>query len=291
MERYHPFARSFHKPDPGRITSWEEPSRMAYHYWSPLASRAYAWHQLKVLLRNIPVCLVLLTSLEVAWLIPAYYLLGQIPRKLFSDVRWSKYLRVLLVPTVLALVYLPTSVNLAEQRFFYAAFPFLFAAVAVWDSGDTQRPQAAIRPRPTRTWWLAVLGAVAPLLATAVLLGNSTKFAGDWAADLAPRIQREDLAGPVAGSGLLPGGRAGLYIAFLLNQPWYGDEPRPTPESFLSSGARLMVVLRQSEVAQELAQDSDYANCDTLLFESAQQAARCPLKVFEIKGWQNGRRR
>ncbi|MEK7706793.1 MAG: hypothetical protein AAB380_02210, partial [Verrucomicrobiota bacterium] len=34
VDRYHPFARTFHEPEPGRITSWEDPTRMAYQYWS-----------------------------------------------------------------------------------------------------------------------------------------------------------------------------------------------------------------------------------------------------------------
>lgn len=291
MERYHPFARIFHKPEPGRITSWEEPSRMPYHYWSPLASPAYAWHQLKILLRNIVVCLILLTSLEVAWLIPAFYLISQILPKNSPNKGWPAQMRVLLVPLLLEVLYLPTSVNLAEQRFFYPAFPFLFAAVALWANQAFRHPSTdPPSTQQERTWWLAVLGALAPLLTTIVLLGNSPKYAGDYAVDLARRLQAANLAGPIAGSGLLPGGRSGLYVAFLINQPWYGDEENATPESLRSSGARLVVVIRQSQLARELDRAPGFTNGDAALFENQLQSARFPLQVYAVRDWPAARR-
>src|SRR5439155_13168860 len=44
--RQHPTVTQFHRPEPGRITSWEDPSSLPYQYWSPFANRAYAMHQL-----------------------------------------------------------------------------------------------------------------------------------------------------------------------------------------------------------------------------------------------------
>jgi hypothetical protein len=262
---------------------------MAYRYWSPLASPAYAWYQVKIILRNIAVCLALLTSMEVAWLIPAYYLLVQIARPSLRHQRWPTYLLLFIVPILLLALYLPTSVNLAEQRFFYPAFPFLFAAVALWaNESPPTNAQGASQSHHVRTWWLGVLGVAAPLLAAVVLLGNSPKYAGDVATDLAPRIQRANLAGPIAGSGMLPGGRAGLYLAFLLNQPWFGDEPNPEPSRLLRSGARLVVVNRQSQLAHALSQDPGFFSCDAQLFDNTQQAGYCPLQVYAVKGWSAG---
>jgi hypothetical protein len=255
---------------------------MAYRYWSPFHSSAYALHQLKVLAQNIPICLILLTSLEVAWLVPGlHWILQSGPNS--SRQLQLKYLRVFLVPILLFVLYLPTSVNLAEQRFFYPAFAFLFAAIAI---AATDRPQDHVLPRPIRIWWLGTLGAAAPLLAIIAFHGDSPKYAGDCAADLARRIERANLAGPVAGSAMLPGGRAGLYVAFLLNQPWYGDEPNPTPLSFVNSGARLVMVPRRSKLAQELSQSPQLANADAMLFDDPGQAAGSPVQVYQVKSWE-----
>jgi hypothetical protein len=137
-------------------------------------------------------------------------------------------------------------------------------------------------------WWLTVLGAVTPLLMAVFVVGDSPKFAGDCAVDLARRIERANLSGPVAGSGMLTGGRAGLYAAFLLGQPWYGDEPHPDPVDFERSGARLVVAVRHSALASALERDPAFASLDERLFTSPAEAARFPLTVYEVNQRQPG---
>ncbi len=44
-QRYHPTFTTIHEPAPGRITSWEEPSKMPYQFWQPWESREYLKHQ------------------------------------------------------------------------------------------------------------------------------------------------------------------------------------------------------------------------------------------------------
>jgi hypothetical protein len=99
------------------------------------------------------------------------------------------------------------------------------------------------------------------------------------------------LAGPVAGSGKLPGGRAGLYVAFLLQQPWFGDEPSAGPASFRRSGASLIIINRGSATARELAADAAFIDLDPQLFGSSAEAASFPLQVFKSSPAQqpNGR--
>jgi hypothetical protein len=297
MDRYHPFARAFHRPERGRITSWEDPTRMAYNYWSPLESRAYASHEVKVLAQNLSTCLMLLASLNVAWL--AW--LVALPLERMRRGNWPAWAwlgaTAMIVPALLALVYLPCYVTITEQRFFYPAFPFLFAALAAWavhggevaggagkmrvprgGAGKMPAPQA--RSRETGGWWLAVAGALLPFAAAAFVIGATPKFAGECACDLSRRIANADLAGPIAGSGMLPGGRAGLYVAFLLDQPWYGDEKRPTPASLAASGARLIVAVRHSELAAALDRDLAFEDLDTRLFPSPAEADNSPLKVY-----------
>jgi hypothetical protein len=282
VDRYHPFARAFHPPAPGRVTDWEEPSLMAYRYWSPFESPAYARHQIKVLGENVFLCLVVLASVNLAGPV---LLLFWIFRRVRSGSRLTleKWEWALIVPVLLFVLYLPCQVVLAEQRFFYAAFPFLFAASVCWvaQKRGPQNPLPVVIPERT-AWWCIVPGIVLPLAVTVFVLGNSPKLAGDCAVDLAGRMERAHLAAPMAGSGMIPGGRTGLYLAFLVNQPWYGDELQPSAASFKASGARLAVVTRGSELDAALNKDSAFANLDPQLFASPGEAGRCRVKLYQL---------
>ena len=48
----HPFGSTIYQPEPGRVTAWEDPSRMGYDYWSPFASGENFSHQLSLIGRN-----------------------------------------------------------------------------------------------------------------------------------------------------------------------------------------------------------------------------------------------
>jgi hypothetical protein len=85
----------------------------------------------------------------------------------------------------------------------------------------------------------------------------------------------------VAGSGKLPGGRAGLYLAFLLNEPWYGDELGADAAAYMRSAAPLVVVRRDSQIAAELKSHSWFHDLDLQLFDSPDAAAQFPLQVFQ----------
>ena len=125
-------------------------------------------------------------------------------------------------------------------------------------------------------------GVVAPVLLAVAFVRDSTKIAGECAHDLAGRIEAAHLAGPIAGSGTLPGGRTGMYVAFLLNQPWYGDELQPTIETVKASGARLFVVNRESTLATTLARAPGVTDLDRKLFANAEEAEKFPLIVFQV---------
>ncbi len=283
MDRYHPFARSIQPPEPGRITSWEEPSRAAYNFWSPLENAAYARHELNVLARNLSTAFTLLASLNLAWLILFVELgLGLLHRRSLAVSATTSWGRALILPALLVFIYLPTYFTLTEQRFFYAAFPFLFCAVGLWALSGTCGPAPALRIGPGAGRPLAIAGAVLPLLASLFIVGARPKIAGDYAADLASRLEHAQLAGPVVGSAMLPGGRTALYVAFLLNQPWYGDQLQPTPTDFQRSGARLALVIRGSALAAALEQDPGFVDLDARLFAGPEQANEYPVKVFEM---------
>jgi len=275
-ERYHPFARHFHTPAAGRITSWEEPSRMAYQTWSPWENRDYARHQIAVLARNSVTVLFLWTSIHLAavgllvrWLI--------VWRNCRARMAMSD---LLVLPLCLAAIYLPCYFTFAEQRFFYVTLPFFFAGTVRWLDDET------ITPTTRRLISLAIcLAAVFPLFAQVVFLQDRTAIAGNYAAQLAIRMREAEVLGPIAGSANLPGGRTGLYVAFHLNQPWHGDELSPTPESILASGAKFFLVRRASPLAETLLVRSEFENLDERLFRRSEMAF--PVQVFAIKPVEN----
>ena len=278
VDRYHPFGRTFHQPEPGRITSWEEPSLMAYQSWSPFENAASLRHQIKVVGRNVILIALLLTSLNLGWwmLIPALWR-ARSNLESPTPTGWN-YAQLLVVPVLLAVVYLPFSLTITQQRFFYAVFPFFFAGLALWAEA------ASARQRPGNfKQAFVILSTCLPLLATAIFIGDSTKFSGECAFELTNRIQAAKLGGPVAGSGSLTGGRAGLYVSFLLKQPWLGDEPDPSTASLKKSGARLVVVKRNLPLANALNADEAFTNLDSLLFANGPEARDFPLQVYEIR--------
>jgi hypothetical protein len=121
-----------------------------------------------------------------------------------------------------------------------------------------------------------------PTLGRAWLRPGPARAAGVQGHRLARKISEAHLAGPIAGSGSLPGGRTGLYIAFLLDQPWYGDEPHPSAAGFKLSGARLIIVRRENPVVSELDADPAFRSLDADLFASPDEARASPLKVYEL---------
>ena len=269
IPRYHPFGRTLHHPEPGRITSWEEPSRMAYANWSPFESTAYAIHQVRVVVKNLGTCVALVTSLNLFWLVlPVAGALYAVRHRRLPD--WA---RPLLVPALLVFIYLPCFVTITEQRFFYPALPFLFSSLALWATSNA--------PREKTAWWLTLAGGLAPILAAVVVIGARPKIAGECAADIAQRLEHAGIAGPVVGSAMLPGGRTGLYVAYLLNQQWYGDAPELTPSQIEGSGARLVMVHRGSELDVRLAASESFTNLAPKIFPDGATAERCPVAVYE----------
>ena len=289
VDRYHPFGRTFHRPEPGRLTSWEDPSVMKYNYWSPFANKEYATHQLKLIARNFQTIVRLLWGFDLIG-IGLLALLGclAVPslwREKLAQERW----RWAIVPVVcLSGIYLPVYIQKVDGRYFYAAYPFLWVAVV----GATGQLTARI----SRDWLrkaivalVLVSFAVGPAMRAVAAVEGIQDPASIFAQMLANKLKAAGIQGPIAGSAMIAGGRTGLYVAFLLNEPWYGDEPNPTTTSFKKSGAKLILLRRQSKVLAELAGDSAFRDLDERLFSSAQEANEFPLKVYEASTPGNGR--
>jgi len=264
---FHPAMTTLHQPEAGRVTQWEEPSRMAYQRWSPFASEENFRHQLKVIGGNIGVCWDWLNPWR-AWVAGAdsppwrrwlgtFDLLGISGmavllaggcavrnRHRLRRVRWCWAL----VPVAaLGGLYLPFFVMAEDNRYFYPVLPFLWV-LAVGASGWAARRKSRVvggtRQLAFRIVSLAfVTTALAWLAVALVRIPNQASRA---AHEIAVQLKLSGHVGPVAGSGLLPGGRTGLYTAFLLGERWLGDDSMAGPEAFLASGATVVVVRRSS---------------------------------------------
>jgi len=284
VERYHPYARTIHKPDPGRITAWEDPSTMPYKYWSPFESGEYFKHQLRVMRQNAVTVLVLLGGFDVLHT-GLIGLAGCVLLAVFHKHAAARsWLLLPCMAVCLAMVYLPVYVQIVDQRYFYFCYPVIWAAVCgvlVWLAATRLELRRVI------AWVLggvAFISFIAPaVLGLMVALTGLPDAASQSASDLAVRLRGKGIVGPVVGSGMVAGGRAGLYMAFLLEQPWYGDAAEPSAVAYEKSGARLVVVNRRHSVVTELDTHSAFRCLDERLFGSEEEASLCPVKIYELR--------
>lgn len=278
-ERYHPITRMFHTPEPGRITSAEDPTYLPYQYWSPFENLDYAKHQLMLIYQNIEVIFNHLSgfaALHLGLLAVFWALFVHTPwRQNMSTDRW-RWAGVMVACTTV--IYLP--VYALDQRYYFATYPFLFAASAgmvTWLA-----PEIRLRWNWPRLFGFAVVTLCFVLPARTALqrafTGTIEKQRGVHASDLAKKLKAAGIHGAIAG-----GEADGFYVAFYTDQPWHGHELIPTAESFKASGAKLALVHRNEEaLISELNQDPALVNLDSLLFHDQAEADKFPLKVYQI---------
>lgn len=282
-QRSHPFGRTFHQPPPGRLTAWEDPSEMEYRYWSPFASGASFRHQLAVCREHIRTVLELWRSMD--WLMlgaMAGLYAGLLLATARARLRGEPWLNAVIPLVVMSALYLPVYLQPVDQRYLYAAWPLLFVLAGLLVETINSRLSAEARPLRTLVRALAWISFGLPAaLALAFGLTGFPNPASEAAAALAQRLQQAGVTGPVAGSGLLYGGRAGLYTAYRINQPWLGDQPDATAEDYAVSGARLIVLHRAQPAVGQLAASPRFVDLDPRLFASPEEAAAFPLRVFE----------
>jgi hypothetical protein len=318
MDRFYPLDRGFYEPEPGRVTLWEDPD-LPYPDWSPLASPGNALLQLKVVAHNIPVVILMLSgvSLVFLWLLVMLpvRLLRPEWRAALAGQRWPW---ALLPIAAMGITYLGGNLLMSEQRYFYAAFPLLFVAGVgacfsenrsggsrggeipdenvpplpvpllhpMEEREKTSLPTALRQSRPACPGRAAMLlfavAFLVPTLARPTVWRWAGTTAGECAWVLAQKLEAAHVAGPVAGSAPMPGGRAGLYVAFHLGQPWFGDPRQVTAENFEPSRARIIIVNRRLPIVAELGRDAHFVDLDGRLFGSAGEAAAFPLQVFEL---------
>lgn len=306
-ERYHPFARTFHQPGPGRITAWEDPSDMTYEPWSPFESREYFTHQAGLVGRNLKTVFALHGGFnfrhlariqepsphDLIALLPGFDLLflGAIGlagcviglRPCRQNLRTEKWRWVLIPVALNCAAYLPMFLFPGEQRYFYPDWPFVWIAAAGFFMGCMKRFGDRLQRFKALGFRLLLASFALPaFLWLLAALAGIPNAAGHFAHDLAGRMKQAGIEGPVAGSALMQGGRAGLFTAFLLRQPWQGDEADPSRAAIRASGARFYILHRGDPLASQLENSSAFRSLDAELFHPLSEAETHPLRVFEI---------
>ena len=295
-ERSHPFGRTFHRPAPGRITAWEDPSDMAYAFWSPFESAAHLRHQGRLILQNAVTVVGLIAGLgllgtPLLGLLVSFWPVGRW-REVVGIQRWRWATGVVLL---LGALYLPVYVKAVDQRYFHPAWPFVVAAglgAAAFLAGgrswkcreDEEGQLGADRHAGVIVPCLLALALAAPALPRMVLACQGIPDpASLYAQDLAQRLRQAGVSGPIAGNGLVAGGRVGLLTAFRIGQPWFGEGAGAGVEAFLQSGAELAVVQRRQPVARALAAAERVTNLDEFLFKDGEDPGLYLLQAFRLE--------
>ncbi|MCX7872765.1 MAG: hypothetical protein N2487_05720 [Verrucomicrobiae bacterium] len=282
QEHVHPFATQFHTPEQGRVTNWEDPVSLPYKYWSPISSLSNFLYQLKLIGRNllIVVALLLLLHPVVAFLV-------------FASLRWffkwgetdylssMSWFRLLLPVFAICIVYLPVWVSIKDVRYFYPVLPFVFGSVALFFS---MRVEPWKLKRPGLVRYLPLLLAIGTVLTATVpsivQTVNSYK-AGVCAQKIASGISSSKLVGNIAGSGLIRGGRIGLFVAFLLDRQWLGDSTNPTLDDIKKSGATIFITSSGTPLEKLLNSSNLFEDITPQTTNNS--TADCQIHVFKLK--------
>jgi hypothetical protein len=282
MDRDHPVLRIFHKPDTGQVTSWEDPTVMPYKYWSPFENVSYAVHQARIIYHNADSIVRYLKAFD--WLglgllsVMFGYLLGTPWRQSLQEERW----RWLLIPVVsLSVIYLPVFAGAA--RYYWAAFPFLVAAsfgFVLSLSGSIFKNHAVQRALALSLVTLSFVVGNEALVRKAFDPSASANRNYYLAAKvLADKLRVTGLVGPIASVG--PRHLVGLYLAYLLNTPWFGHmEKVHAPKEILSSDAALVVLPRGTTTAKQLREDPRFTSADKQLFGCKAAIGALPFEVY-----------
>jgi hypothetical protein len=187
-------------------------------------------------------------------------------------------------------VYLPFYSDV--ERYFYPAYPFLFAAVIGMIFWLTRHAHERNNFPRIIGICLIVISFGNPIrLTLPVALQGLDYPPGIYSKDFAVRLEAAKVHGPIAGVGehsnplhgeyTWHGDYIGQYLALFTNQPYFGSERVADAVKLKSSGARLVVLDRHLPHG-ELEQDPSFRNLDSELFRSKQEADQYPLKAFLV---------
>jgi len=185
--------------------------------------------------------------------------------------------------------YLLVYIKEVDQRYLYWLLPWILVASFGGIGWASRTLASERRGGESMGHWEGVLGwVVFGVFLVSILPTTKASWMGYldpasyFAGDLSGRMRRAGIRGTVAGSGMIAGGRTGLYVAYLLGQAWHGDKEKPTPDEVYGAEASLFVAGRSREIAMQLARDPRFESLDSHLFTTQAEADDYPVQMFRI---------
>lgn len=273
IQRY-PIGFQIERPVEGRITNWEDPKLNASQYWSPFESFSNFRHQCSLVLNNLTPALIIHTSL---FLFSIPVLLHVISRIFASKTQsWPSprtWRGAVLASFILILtgIYMMTLLPASEQRYFYALAPILAIL-----SFEFMR----FRWFESRTILLATTicaAIVLPSIGRWILLPSLKISAFEQAQIAADYIKSnpELEPGPVVGNARMRRGRSGLFLAYFLDQQWYGGNPKASIRDLVESNAQYIVISYDDHRLPGALQNTQLSDVST--------PAAPWMKIFKVK--------
>jgi len=269
----------FHDPDPGRVTQWEEPSVLPYHYWSPFDSARDMRIQLGIINVNTRIMLYRLSEIDLFALCISSLLGVWLVSKPWTSLpllyyRWQW-------GALICVIYLwPYLLTFAgPERYLDPSIPY-FIAGTFGLAGWLVRQMPQHYSEKNRRWVLAavVLSFVfSPALRVVFAIRPVSKERKENSLSLHLRKVLNDQKGPVAG-----GGSQGMSVAFYLNQSWHGEERSAPVEKFHEMATRVRWFLVPLNRRAELAADPLLVDRTDLL---EPRATYWGYGLLESKAW------
>lgn len=282
-EQYHPCFLDFNPPAEGRLTNWEDPARLEYIEWSASESKENQEHQDHLVNANLDASLMIFRGFGAFGIAIVALLCCLVSRKPLGKSTWSQSWRWVIVPVIAnVLAFVPFSVSQFDTRYFAACFPLAVLAAFAFLHWLPQQAKWDGFPHAFANGLVAVLFALPLVPRLASSLEGIPNPGGYATIDLVDRLQQAQIKGPIAGDGLLVGSRTGLFVAALMNQPWYGDKYGVVGTDYMTCGADYIIVHRQHRVNSDMEFNPAFRDLDTVLFPDELQAEQYPLKVYQV---------
>ena len=145
-------------------------------------------------------------------------------------------------------IYLPVYVMPVDLRYFYLFLPLIMILTL------------GLVSQFFANNWLTGFVLSSLFLLPLLWRAPSRSAVGSFAQDLAKRMERAGMVGPIVGSTFVSpeGLRHALYVAWNLGQPWHGDVRPASLEAYKHSGARFAIAIGGSPLAKQLDADTAF---------------------------------
>lgn len=240
IQRY-PLGFDIGPPEEGRITTWEDPELREEQYWNPFESSGLLKHQVSVIIKNVIPAIIVLSTVFL-FIVPALALVaGQWRLSKHKQMHSPKFWRGMVVLGFIGMttcIYLPTLLPITEQRYFYALAPLgVLLTIEL-------TPYQWFADKKHWIISFAIAGLMIPTIARWIVLPSVKISAFQQAKWVSDHIldDPDSTPGPIVGNARLRRGRAGLFLAYFLDQPWYGGNPTAPLDELISSGAHYVAL-------------------------------------------------